>query len=214
MTDGGPDTQYVLLVDIVGSRDIEDRAAFEARLEDALEYVNEAERESISTPFTQMKGIDEFGGVLTEVSPVPDIVAGILDRIYPTQARFAIASGEIDVGTGSETVAKMDGPAFHRASTLLDGVEENGLYVDVDTGRGIDGVFAAALNLLVLGRDDLTERQVEVILAYERYGTQSRAGEELGLQQQAVSNSLRRANYMRRREIRRSLRGALEEVYD
>lgn len=214
MTDGGPDTQYVLLVDIVGSRDIEDRAAFETRLEGALEYVNDAERESLSTPFTQMKGIDEFGGVLTEVSPVPDIAAGILDRIYPTQARFAIASGDIDVGTGSETVAKMDGPAFHRASTLLDGIEESGMYVDVDTGRGIDGVFAAALNLLILGRDDLTERQVEVILAYERYGTQSGAGEELGLQQQAVSNSLRRADYMRRREIRRSLRRALEDVYD
>lgn len=214
MSGAGQDTQYVLLVDIVESRDIEDRAAFEKRLEDALEYVNEAERESISTPFTRMKGIDEFGGVLTEVSPVPDIVSGILDRIHPTQARFALASGDIDVGTGSETVAKMDGPAFHRASTLLDGIEERGLYVDVDTGGDIDGVFAAALNLLILGRDTLTERQVEVILAYERYGTQSRAGEELGLRQQAVSNSLRRANYVRRREIRRGLRRALEAVYD
>lgn len=214
MTGGGTDTGYVMLVDVVGSRDIENRPAFEARLDDALEYVNGAEGESISTPFTQMKGIDEFGGVLTAVSPVPDIVAGILDRIHPTQARFAIASGDIDVGTGSETVAEMDGPAFHRASTLLEGVEEDGLYVDVDTGRDVDGVFAAALNLLVLGRLDLTERQVEVILAYERHGTQSRAGDELGLRQQAVSNSLRRSNYTRRRAIRRSLRRALESVYD
>lgn len=214
MTDGEPDAQYVLLVDVVGSRDIEDRAAFETRLEDALEYVNDAERESISTPFTQMKGIDEFGGVLTEVSPVPDVVSRILDRIHPTRARFALASGDIDVGTGSETVAEMDGPAFHRASTLLDDIEESGLYVDVDTEREIDGVFAAALNLLVIGREDLTERQVEVILAYERHGTQARAGEELGLRQQAVSNSLRRANYMRRREVRRGLRRALEAVYD
>lgn len=214
MTGGGTDARYVVLVDIVGSRDIEDRAAFERRLEAALEYVNDAEHDRIATPFTQMKGIDEFGGVLTAVSPVPDVVAGILDRIYPTQARFAIASGDIDVGTGSETVAEMDGPAFHRASSLLEGVEGSRLYVDVDTGREVDGVFAAALNLLVMGRDGLTERQVEVSLAYERYGTQARAGEELGLGQQAVSNSLRRADYMRRREVRRGLRAALEAVYD
>jgi DNA-directed RNA polymerase specialized sigma24 family protein len=214
MSGSGPETRYVVLVDIIDSREIHDREAFESRLKDAFEHVNEAERETISTPLTQMKGIDEFGCVLTRLSPVPDIVSAILDRIHPSRARFAIASGAIDVGTGRETVAEMDGPAFHRASTLLDDIEDSGLYVAVDTDKETDGLVANALNLLLIEREHLTERQVEVILAYERHGTQSAAGEELGLRQQTVSNALHRANYMRRTKIRRRLREALETVYD
>lgn len=204
---------YVVLVDVVGSRDIDDRKAFESRLEQALEYVNESESESISTPFTQMKGIDEFGCVLSRISPVPDAMSAILDRIHPTFARFAVVSGEIDVGADRGTVARMDGPAFHRASALLDDLGDDGLYVGIDTSQHTDGLLEGALNLLLLERENLTDRQVEVILSYERNGTQSRAAEELGLRQQAVSNTLRRANYMRRREIRRDLRRALEDIY-
>jgi hypothetical protein len=208
------DQRYVVLVDVVGSRDIEDRASFERRLETALADVNDAESDCIATPFTRMKGIDAFGGVLTDVAAAPDAFAGVLDRIHPTGARFAVATGGIDVGTDSETVAEMDGPAFHRASTLLDDVEERDLYVGVDTGRATDGLVASALNLLLLEREDVTERQMEVILAYERHGTQTAAAEALGLRQQGVSNALRRANYGRRSEIRRTLRQALESIYE
>ena len=214
MSDSEPDRQYVVLVDVIDSREIQDRETFESRLKSAFDLVNEAERESISTPLTQMKGIDEFGCVLTRVSPLPDIMSEILNRIHPSRARFAIASGEIDIGAERETVAQMDGPAFHRASALLDDVEDSGLYVGVDTNQRTDGLVANALNLLLLEREHLTDRQVEIILAYEEHGTQSRTGEELGLRQQAVSNALHRANYMRRMKIRRSLRKTLEIVYD
>lgn len=214
MSRSGSDVRYVVLADTVDSRKIQDREAFESRLKNAFDYVNDAERESISTPFTQMKGIDEFGCVLTRVSPIADIMSDILNRIHPSRARFALASGEIDVGAERETVAQMDGPAFHRASALLDEVERSELYVDIDTDQETDSLVTNTLNLLLLEREHLTDRQVEVILAYERCGTQSDAGEELGLGQQAVSNALRRANYKRRGKIRRSLRQTLEALYD
>ncbi|USZ66765.1 SatD family protein [Halorussus salilacus] len=207
-------TKYVVLADVIDSRKIENRREFESTLIDAFDFVNDSERESISTPFTQMKGIDEFGCVLTELSPLPDILSAILDRIHPSSARFAIAGGDIDIGADCETVAQMDGPAFHLASALLDEVEENELYVGVDTGTECDGLVSSALNLLLLERENLTDRQVEVILAYERHGTQSKAGEELGLQQQAVSNALHRSNYTRRLRIRGTLRKALTAIYD
>lgn len=208
------DTRYVVLVDVVDSREIQNRDAFESRLKSAFDYVSDAERESISTPFTQMKGIDEFGSVLTRVSPIPDIMSDILNRIHPSQARFAIASGEIDIGAERETVAQMDGPAFHRASALLDEIEDEEMYVGLDTSQEMDPLVASALNLLMIERERLTDRQVEVILAYEKFGTQSKAGEELGLRQQAVSNALNRANYKRRMKIRKSLRQALKSNYD
>lgn len=214
MGETAPGERYVTLVDVVDSREIRDRDAFEERLTDALAAVNDAERDSIATPFTQMKGIDEFGCVLTRLSALPDVVAALLDRIHPATARFGVASGDIDVGEGSDTVAEMDGPGFHRASELLDAVEDAGLYVDVDTGRAADGLVASALDLLLLEREGLTERQVEVALAYEAHGTQTAAGDALGLEQQAVSKTLQRANYARRRRIRANLRRALEATYD
>lgn len=214
MNDSASETRYIVLADVVDSRNISNREAFEPRLKNALEYVNETERENISTPFTQMKGIDEFGCVLTRLSPLPDVVSELLDRIHPSSVRFAVASGEIDVGNERETVAQMDGPAFHRASELLDEVEERGLYMAVDTGREIDDLVATSFDLLLLERERLTERQIEVVLAYEKYGTQSEASEELGMQQQGVSNALHRANYMRRKKIRSCLRRTLEDLYE
>ena len=214
MTRSAEQTQYVVLADIIGSRHIDHRKTFETRLKNAFTYVNKSEKESISTPFTQMKGVDEFGCVLTNPSPIPDIISGFLDRIYPTYARFGIASGEIDIGAERQTVAKMDGPAFHRASELLERTEETDLFVGVDTNRETDGLVASALDLLLLERENLTDRQIEVILAYEACGTQSKTGEKLGLKQQAVSNVLRRANYMRRKQIRQTLRETLETLYD
>lgn len=208
------ETRYVVLVDVVDSRKIPDREGFEEQLKNALGFVNRSESESVSTPFTQMKGIDEFGCVLTRLSPIPDIISEILNRIHPAYARFAVSSGEIDIGTERETVAQMDGPAFHRASALLESVEAAELYVGVETDQKTDMLVANALNLLVFEREQLTSRQIETILAYEKHGTQSKAGGELGLRQQAVSDTLHRANYMRRKKIRRSLRDTIEELYD
>lgn len=207
------DSRYVVLVDLVGSREIEDRSAFEARLDDALAHVNAAEESHLATPLTKMKGIDEFGCVLTGMAPLPDLIPALLDRIHPTLARFGIASGGIDVGRDSDTVAEMDGPAFHRASELLDSLERDGLFARVETDTAADGLVSSALNLLVLEREGLTDRQVEMILAYERHGTQTSAGDALGVPQQAVSETLRRANYERRRTIRAELHAALEAVY-
>lgn len=208
------DGPYVVLVDLVRSRDIADREVFESRLERALAHVNEAERTHLSTPLSRMKGIDEFGCVLTELAPLPDVLTGLLDRIHPMLGRFGVAAGEIDVGASRATVATMDGPAFHRASELLTTAEERDLFVGVDTGSPVDGLLASALNLLVLSRRGLTERQVEVILAYEEHGTQDEAADALGLSQQSVSKSLGRAGYASRTQIRAELRAALEAVYD
>lgn len=211
---GGGQSRYVVLVDLVKSRDITDRTVFESRLEDAIAHVNDAEGEHMSTPVTRMKGIDEFGCVLTRLDPLPDVVCDLLDRIHPTLARFGVASGEIDIGYDRDSVAEMDGPAFHRASELLEDLESDGLFASVDVGTPMDALVSIALNALVLSRDSITERQMEVILAYEAHGTQTAAGDRLGIPQQSVSEALRRANYQRRKRLQTDLRGTIATNYD
>lgn len=209
-----PRETYVVLADLVDSRGIENREQFEHKLEETLSELNNLIGERMAVPLTQMKGVDEFGCVLTHLAPLPKLMCGLLDRIFPTLARVGVATGEIDIGTDTETVAQMDGPAFHRASDTLEEVEAHDLYVGVSTGSPVDTLVSGALNALILSRQGLTKRQQEVILTYERHGTQAAAGDELGIHQQAVSQTLRRADYGRRSYIRKEISKAIEKTYE
>lgn len=206
--------QYVVLADVVESRDVADRDSLRERLTETLAYVNEVHRGSIDTAFERIKGIDEFGGVLADLAPVYDVIADVLNGIHPVRVRFGIAGGRVDVSEGSDAVSEMDGPAFHRADRLLSEVESADLYAAVDAGRAVDPLVSNNLNLLMMYRERLTDRQVEIVRAYERHGTQSAAAEDLGVRQQTVSKTLKRAGYDRTSAIRRHLRETLEAVYD
>lgn len=204
---------YVVLADVVESRDVADRDSLRDRLTETLASVNDTHRGSIDTAFERIKGIDEFGGVLGELAPIYEIIADILNGIHPVRVRFAVAGGHVDVSERSDTISEMDGPAFHRADRLLSEVESAGLYAAVDAGQAIDPLVSNNVNLLLLYRERLTDRQVEIIRAYERHDTQSAAATELGVRQQTVSKTLKRADYDRTTAIRNHLRETLEVVY-
>lgn len=209
-----PSPRYVVLADVVASRDIDNRSAFQERLFEALDAVNDSYSDAIHTDFEVIKGIDEFGGVLRKFAPVYEVIATILSRIHPVSVRFGIASGEFDVDAEAASVAELDGRPFHRADELLAATESDDLYAAVDTGSPIDPLVSNNLNLLLVAREHLTEHQVTVERAYERHGTQSAAAAELDIPQQSVSKALQRADYDRRKKLRKTLRDALEAVYD
>lgn len=206
--------QYVVLADIVESREVTDRETLNEGLTEVLNYVNYTHREAIDTSFERIKGIDEFGGVLGQLAPLYDVIVEILNEIHPVRVRFGIAGGKVDVNHQTDTVSEMDGPAFHRADRFLAEAEADDLYAYVDTDSAIDPLVANSVNLLLMYRERLTDRQVETIRAYERHGTQEAAADALDVRQQSVSNTLKRADYGRTRKIRTQLRKALEEIYD
>lgn len=206
--------QYVVLADVVESRDVSDRDSLRSRLSETLASVNDVHGASIDTAFERIKGIDEFGGVLAELAPVYDVIVDVLNGIHPVQVRFAVAGGRVDVNEAADSVSEMDGPAFHRADRLLSEVESADLYAAVDAGRDVDPLVSNNVNLLLMYRDRLTDRQIEIVRAYERHGTQSAAADELGVRQQTVSKTLKRAGYDRTQRIRTHLRETLEAVYD
>lgn len=208
------DPPYVVLGDVIQSRDLADRSAFQRRLYEALETVNERFRVAIPNDFDTIKGVDEFGGTLEELSPVYEVMATILDRVHPTTIRFGIAQGPIDIGSEGDPISKLDGPAFHTAGELLEAAERDDLYAGVDTCRPVDPLLASTLNTLLLQREELTERQVEVVRAYEREGTQTSAAKTLDVPQQSISRTLQRANYQRLAAIREGVRRGVANVYD
>lgn len=205
---------YVVLVDVIDSRDIDDRAAFGDALSSVLESVNEDHANALAAPFESIKGIDEFGAVLRRLAPLPTMLDALLEALHPTRLRIAVAAGHIDIGDPAAGITAMDGPAFHRADDLFAEIAAEDLYVGIDTGNPADALLATSLNLLIIAREDRTARQIEVIRAYERHETQTAAAEALDLTPQAVSNTLQRIDYHRTMTLRNLIERSCAHFYD
>lgn len=187
---------YVLLGDVVHSRDIEDREAFQQRLADVCSRFAAARRDDVYADFKILKGVDEFGGVLQSLEGLYEVVTAFHDGLRPHGVRIAVASGGIDVGLSSSDVERMDGGAFHRATERLEDLEDGPmvfdlLIADADLGRAV----ADETNLLLERRAEWTDRQREVVAVRETVDTQTAAAEQLGVTQQAVSNVLAGADW-------------------
>lgn len=180
--------RYVLLGDVVGSRDIEDREAFRRTLVDACETANETCGSDLDAPFELLKGIDELGGVLTSPAPVYDVVDEFAAALRPHEIRVAVAAGGIDVAPESGDVTRMDGPAFHRADELLaaladapfrfamdlDGPADSGCGDSADAPTGDtnrDDAHDAAVDRRADALDDALADEINLLLFRKREWT-------------------------------------------
>ncbi|MGB5734868.1 MAG: SatD family protein [Thiohalocapsa sp.] len=134
-------TSYLAIIgDVIASRAIADRPAFQRRLRRTLEARN-AERRSndksaaakagvrdmaagawetaLVSPYTLTLG-DEFQVLLRRASGCFLDLLRISADLYPEQMRFALALGEVDTAINPEQAIGMDGSAFHRARAGID----------------------------------------------------------------------------------------------
>jgi hypothetical protein len=203
----------VVLGDVVDSRDIADREAFERRLRAALATVNERFSTAVAE-FSILKGIDEVGGVLATPADAYGVARLLHDELHPVSIRLAAVCGSVDVNPDGGDVAAMDGPAFHRADAALDGLADDDLLFRVLGTGGADALASAAGNAALTLRRGWTDRQRETVRAYERAGSQTAAADELGVGQPAVSNTLRRVHWRRVHWIEAAIEAALADGGD
>lgn len=206
MAEPAADAAYVLLGDVIESRDIDDRAAFGETLTAALDAVNERYGEHLRADLRTMKGIDEVGGVLEDASVVYDVLKTLSDALHPHQLRVAVCHGRIDVNPDASEVAAMDGPAFHDATEALEGLESNGLLFAFEADNPtVDDLLSSTVNLVLTLREDWTETEFRVVRARERHDSQQAVAAELDRSQQAVSAALGRAHWQRIRTAETTL---------
>lgn len=207
-------THCVVLADVVESREINDRPSFRSILQTALETVNSRYSETIVANFELLKGIDEFGGVLTDISMIYWLLRDLTEILHPVEVRFGVAIDRIDVGRMDSSVSNLDGPAFHRSDDLLATAKEEDLLIVIDTSDPVlDPLFLVGIDSLLRVRHSWTDRQIEIVRTYRREESQYDAAEALGVSQQAISKALSRANYKRVKTLERHLNRALEEAY-
>lgn len=110
---------YVMMGDVIASRRIKNREVFQRKLDKICVNVNLNFAEDIYADFNILKGLDEVGGVLTNIKNVYKIMNTFLEQCYPDSIRFVLVYDYIDTAMKSHEVSRMDGPAFHKASDML-----------------------------------------------------------------------------------------------
>jgi hypothetical protein len=114
-----------LIGDIVESKSLERRAAFQRRLTQVL-AVRNREAVGLASPFTITLG-DEFQAVYRSADSLWADVVEILAALHPVRARFAIGAGALSTRLNPEQALGMDGPAFHRARAAMTMMKETGV---------------------------------------------------------------------------------------
>lgn len=185
----------VVLADVVNSQKIENREEFESRLRRAISVVNRNHREQIQTNFSTIKGVDEFGGVITSISPIVDIQKRFSRILYPEQFRMAAVIDKIDVNKSSERISQMDGPVFARGDAVLWELEQSGFRFSLSGKRPhIDEIVSDSINLLEIIRGTWGETAMNVVSEYERTENQSEVAESIDVSPQTVSYHLGKPN--------------------
>ncbi|MGV3658364.1 MAG: SatD family protein [Chitinophagaceae bacterium] len=182
---------YVLLADVVGSRRIEDRAAFDKKLQAALQQANQTFGNAFALPLQAWKGLDEVAAVLSSPTELYTVISVIQEAVAPQKFRFVLVRGNIDVVPASKDVREADGAAFHEAAEAMQHLKREGLLFSCQTGNALwDLAYSTQLNLLLLLKDDWTERQRSIYTAYTKMGRQEEVAAALQVTQQTVSKTL------------------------
>ncbi|RFA11192.1 hypothetical protein B7R54_09770 [Subtercola boreus] len=192
--------RVAVIVDLVDSRRIADRAAVQHLLERAFATVNRAVGHV--EPFAATLG-DEFQAVFASVTDA--LEATLLARLAMPEGldcRFGLGRGEIRaVGTGLTGVLQ-DGSAWWAARAAIDEAHRraDGQTVTLRSwyrGDGETSFTDAAINAYLLGRDyivgGMSDRERRLALGSWLGRSQSVLAEQEQISQSAVSQSLRRA---------------------
>lgn len=192
---------WIVLGDVVDSRKITDREAFERKLAETLDQINNRYERDIVSDFVGLKGIDEIGGVLGSVNSLVDIQRSICLGVHPREIRLVVVRGEIK-RVDVEDMREMDGTGFIKADDELHKIEQSDMTFSLSgLNPGVDELATASINMLDLVRNDWTERRVEIFDEFLRAETQKAVAEKLGITQQAVSAQLNVKSVRRVRQV-------------
>jgi hypothetical protein len=161
------------------------------------------------------------------------MIIEILDQIHPQEMRFAIVYDTINTGLEGEKkdITKMDGPAFHRASELMNDLKNSKLYFDMsinieeildsnntlynkELSHTINEIIKKELvkliNQTISKRQKWTEKQRNIIKEYDKFRNQKEVANKQNITQQAVSKQLKTADLKEIRNTEESVKEILD----
>jgi len=180
---------FVLIGDIVESREIPQRSIFKESFKAAIDDLNTQFSRDLISPFTVTLG-DEFQAVLHDTSQLFIMIHQLQLRFGQKLIRFALGCGGIETEINRENAIGMDGPAFHHARRAMEQAKANNRHLFYSG----DDLHAALANQL-LGWIDLTcdrwkKERLNILYLYRKGANQRQIAQKLKMTQPAVSQNL------------------------
>ncbi len=200
-----------MLGDLFSSRQIKNSEELQKKLENSFEKVNNIYAKDIYAKFKVLKGVDEIGGVLSNIQHAYNIIDIISDEISPNLMRFVLVLDDIDDPVEARNITKMSGVAFHKASDMMGKLKKSDLTVDIALcNRSLDKILTDIINLIRSVKKDWSVTKHQIFKEYKETGNQYKVAEKLGITQQAVSKNLDHMNWREMDEMETSLNNLLK----
>ncbi len=144
------DKNYLCIIgDLVDSKKISGRSAFQKRLQRVIAQINR--RQHAVSPWTLTLG-DEFQVVYDiEVGVWQDLLS-LIAELWPQRIRFAIAVGPLFTAINRKQALGMDGPAFHRAREIIQQMKKEGGRIGIDAADPAKSEKALAIIASLAGK--------------------------------------------------------------
>lgn len=185
---------YVVLTDVVASRNIPDRRSFKEVFEKAIQKINVAFAADLQMPMQGWKGLDEAAALVKNPTCLYKLIDMLNTLLAPEQMRMVLVKGAVEL-PATANIARADGTAFHQAAALMVRLKEQGLLLAANTGHeDTDRLLQLNINVLQLLKSGWTERQRLVYMEYIANGNQEAAAKSLDITQQTVSKTLKGIN--------------------
>jgi SatD family (SatD) len=185
---------YLALIgDVVGSRELSDRAEVQRRLQATIGELNVELVGALAAPLKLVAG-DEVEGLLIGGEAVVDVVVALADALHPAALAWGLGLGPLTTDL-SEDVSVVDGPCLHLARGALESWEAKERWLSpagIDAPAGV--AIGALFTLMWAIRAHWTDTQLRYVRG-ARLGTQQDVAERFGVSKQAVSKVLASARF-------------------
>lgn len=202
------DSIFVVLIgDIVGSRELSDRASAQDRLREAVTAFNQQAGPTLAAPL-EVTGGDEMKTILENPVVAVDVITRLSEALYPMTLAWGIGRGPIETSWVPD-VGNLDGPCFHRARRANEEASKEGVWAKAYGFSPLDDrLLTALLRLVGAIRASWTEKQLAYIRSV-REKSQKATASDFGVTQGAVSQSLQSARFSDVQEGEAALRDLL-----
>lgn len=184
-----------IIGDIVKSRQIINRSEAQAKFIHVVEeLVNEEFKPYIASKFTVTLG-DEFQGLLYDKYAFMsyEIIKYISLKMEPIMLVYGVGIGCMDVQPNYELAIRSDGPAYHKARTMVTKAKEKKPSICYDINSEESELINSLINLIQTYSNKMTSKQREVVNIYKKEKSQRKVAEILNINQATVSRILKNA---------------------
>ena len=195
-----------IIADIINSKSIKERKAFQESLEKILFAINKEYEIYIASEFMITLG-DEFQGLLSSPDKLIEITDKIKLKLFPVNLRIGVGIGTIETDIKRSLPIGADGPAYYNARYALSSIKEkknkyqqpshgivlsSGKLKDHFSDDLINSIFVLCNSL----ENSWTNKQRDLVLSQlHNEKTQREIAKELDLNQSSVQRRLKAASY-------------------